>query len=153
MVTHGNHPVIGNYTVSYTVHFRGSHRLEGHHWLPFVTLGWMIMWNFKFERNEDHNFTIATNTSQQVEFFLSLICYYESPMEFNNSWWWFLLIIALLLHARLSKIIKSIITIRTNKYVHRINFAIVFVQSCTLYNLSGIYSCFRRGNCPAPGST
>ena len=34
----------------------------------------LIIRDIKFERTEDHNFTITTHSSQEVEFFHSLIC-------------------------------------------------------------------------------
>ena len=55
-----------NKNFTFTVHFRGFQRLE--RLSSFVTLGWLIICNFKFERTENHNFTITTNTSQLVEF-------------------------------------------------------------------------------------
>ena len=53
--------------------FRGFQRLKIAS--SFVTLGWVIMYDFKFERTENHNFTITTHTNQYVEFFHSLIVY------------------------------------------------------------------------------
>ena len=38
-----------------------------------VALGRVIICDLNFKRTENHNFTIATNTSQHVEFFHSLI--------------------------------------------------------------------------------
>ena len=43
--------------------------------LPHLTLRWVIMWELKFERTENHHFTIAIQMSQQVEFFHSLILF------------------------------------------------------------------------------
>ena len=54
-----------------TVHFRGFQRLEGAS--SFVTLGWVIICDFKFKRTEKHDFTLTTNMNQHVEFFHFLI--------------------------------------------------------------------------------
>ena len=43
----------------------------GYHLLPF---GWLKMWDFKFERTENHHFTIATHAGARNAFIL--ICYY-----------------------------------------------------------------------------
>ena len=45
----------------------------------FVTLGCLIIWDFKFKRTENYNFTITTNTSQHVEI-LSLLDILKSTL-------------------------------------------------------------------------
>ena len=42
-----------------------------------LALGWMIIWDFKFERTEDH-FTMTTHASQQVKFFLIFVNFLTS---------------------------------------------------------------------------
>ena len=44
--------------------------------LSFVTLGKVMICDFKFERTENYNFTITIHRDQHVEFFHSLIFYY-----------------------------------------------------------------------------
>ena len=62
--------ILRSYT-HFTVHFRNFQWLVGAQ--SFVTLGWVIICDFKFKRTENHNFTITANTNQHVEFFHSLI--------------------------------------------------------------------------------
>ena len=56
----------------------------------FVTLGWVIICDFKFGRTENHNFTITTHMRQLVEFFHFLIFFYfffnfKIPYLINHS--------------------------------------------------------------------
>ena len=65
------------------MHVRGFQRLEGAS--SFVTLGCVIICNFKFKRTENHNFTVTTNTSQYMEFFHSLIFFYLERLVQNKK--------------------------------------------------------------------
>ena len=63
--------------------FRGFQRLKIAS--SFVTLGWVIMYDFKFERTENHNFTITTHTSQHVERILSLLDIFKFHAVFGKK--------------------------------------------------------------------
>ena len=45
----------------------------------------VIICHLNFKRTENHNITIATNTSQHVEFFHSLICF---SYNYNSKAFW-----------------------------------------------------------------
>ena len=66
----------GNLTLA--VHFRGFERIEGES--SWATLGWVIIYGFKFGRTEKHSFTITTHMSQHVEFSHPLIFCSVSPL-------------------------------------------------------------------------